>query len=71
MCESDDPHIIALAQISGARLLYTNDLALQRDFRKRDLIADPRGKVYSTHRRDDYTEAHRKLLSNRTLCRSR
>ncbi len=70
-CESDDPHILALAQVSGARLLYTNDRALQSDFRKRDLIAGPRGKVYSTHGRRDYTSTHRKLLSNKSLCRSR
>ena len=71
LCESDDPHILALAQISGARLLYTNDRALQRDFGRRDLIADPCGRVYSTLRRNDYTQTHRRLLSNRILCRSR
>ena len=42
VCESDDPHILALAQISGARLLYTNDRALQRDFGKSELIASPK-----------------------------
>ena len=31
MCRSDDPHVIALAQVSGARLLYTNDKPLHRD----------------------------------------
>ena len=71
MYESDDPHVLALAQISGARLLYTNDRALQRDFGRRDLIADPRGRVYSTLRRNHYTETHRRLLSNRSLCHSR
>ena len=45
---SDDPHVLAIAQISGARLLYTNDTDLQDDFDNRDLIGDPRGKVYST-----------------------
>ena len=30
---SDDPHVIALAQVSGARLLYTNDRRLQEDFK--------------------------------------
>ena len=45
---SDDPHVLAIAQISGARLLYTNDTDLQRDFDNRELIRDPRGKVYST-----------------------
>ena len=32
--ESDDPHLLALAQISGSRLLYSNDRDLHRDFRK-------------------------------------
>ena len=31
-CRSNDPHVIALAQINGARLLYSNDEALQKDF---------------------------------------
>ncbi len=31
-CHSDDEHIVAVAQLSGARLLYTNDRDLQRDF---------------------------------------
>ena len=31
----------------------------------------PRGKVYSTNERKDFTNAHQKLLSNRNLCRSR
>ena len=30
---SDDPHILALAQLSGARLLYSNDNELRRDFK--------------------------------------
>jgi len=32
-CRSDDPHIIALARISGARLLYSNDRALHQRLR--------------------------------------
>ena len=44
--KSDDPHIIALARVSGARLLYTADAALIADFKNSALIK-PRGKVYS------------------------
>ena len=46
VCQSDDPHILALAQVSGARLLYSNDRALQQDFKDKDkeLIDNPRGK---------------------------
>ncbi len=46
--QSDDPHILALAQASGARLLYSNDADLQEDFTNKQLIDKPRGKVYST-----------------------
>ena len=48
VCKSDDPHVIALAQVSRARLLYSNDGNLQQDFKNKSLIDDPRGKVYST-----------------------
>lgn len=50
VCESDDPHIIALAIISGARLLCSLDAALLRDFRDHRLVAKPRGKVYKTRK---------------------
>ena len=45
---SDDPHVLALARASGARLLYTGDQNLIADFKDRNLIRDPRGKVYSS-----------------------
>ena len=45
-CESDDPHVIALARISGGRTLCTQDRALQRDFRNPNLISNPRGSIY-------------------------
>ena len=70
--ESDDPHVIALAQLSGARLLYSNDAALQRDFRSPQLINSPRGRVYSTDPERNptkrFTTAHRDLLNRRDLC---
>ena len=67
--KSDDPHILALAQVSGARLLYSNDGILQEDFGNKDLIDHPRGKVYSTRRSKNFQRAHRDLLNNRDLCR--
>ena len=70
-CLSNDAHIIALGQISGARLLYSNDKDLQEDFGNKRLIDKPRGKVYSTNRHKDFTNAHERLLNNRNLCRSR
>lgn len=67
--KSDDPHILALAQVSGARLLYSNDGNLQEDFGNKDLIDHPRGKVYSTRVNKDFQSEHRRLLANRSLCR--
>ena len=67
--KSDDPHVIALAQISGARLLYSNDPDLQQDFGDKRLIDSPRGKVYSTRINQEFTRIHRQLLGRRDLCR--
>lgn len=46
LCKSDDPHVIALARIGGARTLCSQDKRLQKDFRNRELIKNPRGCVY-------------------------
>ena len=69
VCKSDDLHVLALALASGARLLYTNDTALIDDFRNREIVAGPRGKVYTTARNASVTDAHRRLLATRDLCR--
>ncbi len=66
---SNDPHVLALAQVSGARLLYSNDGDLQEDFGNKSLIDQPRGKIYSTRRNKDFQPVHRRLLANRNLCR--
>lgn len=44
-CQSDDHHVIALAQVSSARLLCSTDDALIADFTNKGLLA-PKGKVY-------------------------
>ncbi len=67
-CLSDDHHIIALARVSGARLLYSNDKALHKDFRTKELIDKPRGKIYSTLRDSDFSKGHKNLLERRDLC---
>ena len=46
--KSNDVHILALAKASGARLLYTADKALMEDFKKKEIIDEPRGKIYSS-----------------------
>jgi len=70
-CRSNDTHVIALAQISGARLLYSNDKDLHVDFKNRLLINEPRGKVYSTNEGKNFTSSHARLLRDRNLCRNR
>ena len=69
VCRSDDPHVIALAQLSGARLLYSNDRKLQRDFGTKKLIDSPRGKIYSTLQNKDFRTGHKRLLGRKDLCR--
>lgn len=68
-CQSDDEHIIALAIISGARLLYSNDKKLHKDFKNKSLIDNPRGKVYSTAIKKEFTEDHSNLLARTDLCK--
>ncbi len=68
---SNDAHIIALAHVSGARLLYSNDQRLQQDFTNHRLVSRPRGKVFSTRQTSAFTATQRSLLANKSLCRMR
>ena len=54
--ESDDEHIIALAMVANVKVLVSNDTALHRDFKNRDLVG---GKVYQT-------AGHKHLLTRDT-----
>ena len=65
---SDDPHIVALARVSGARLLFTNDDNLRDDFKNPNIINDPRGVIYTTRDRKDIRPSHRSTLRRRDLC---
>ena len=67
-CESDDEHVIALANIGCGRLLFSNDRALQRDFRNRELVNNPRGRVFTTIRDKRLNTVHRNLLGRTDLC---
>ena len=69
-CKSNDSHVIALAQLSGARLLYSNDGDLHQDFKNRTLINKPKGKVYSTKEDKSLTPRLRRLLrlKKKDLC---
>ena len=68
LCRSDDEHVLALARLSGARLLFTNDRALQEDFRNRAIVGGVRGRIYTTRERSDIRRTHRDLLQRRDLC---
>ena len=68
ICRSNDAHVLALARVSGARLLYTNDQSLQDDFGDPRIVANPRGRVYTTRLRSDVRPTHRELLERADLC---
>ena len=70
-CISDDQHIIALAQVSSARLLYSNDRNLHKDFKKKALVDGPRGKVYTTYFSKEFRPPRRKALASKDLCKVR
>lgn len=65
-CVSDDPHIVALAQISGARLLCSHDTDLHADFTSPKLVSSPRGKVYQN---SAHTPLIRKTAQDCAKCR--
>lgn len=67
VCRSNDQHILALAIVSGVRLLFTNDDALQADFNDPEIINQPRGKIYTTRVHENTTNTHRYLLSPRNI----
>ena len=62
--KSDDPHVLALALVAGARLLHTHDDALTADFKDRNLIRVPRGKVFQAPMPGRFTKKRRQLLDN-------
>ena len=68
-CESNDHHVLALAKVSGARLLFTNDNALQSDFTNRRIIRGTQGRIYTTNRSPEVSATHRSYFSGRwRLC---
>lgn len=68
LCRSDDHHMIALARLGGARLLYSNDRDLHQDFKNKNLIDKPRGKIYPYSESGELTDTHRTLLRE-NVCR--
>ncbi len=68
LLRSDDEHVLALALVSGARLLYSNDGDLKDDFSNSDIIRGPSGKVYTTRESKNFTSEHQQLLEAKNLC---
>ncbi len=68
ICTSDDEHVVALAEVSGARLLFTNDKPLQKDFGNRQILGGIQGKVYTTVKYEHVTSTHKALLRRTDLC---
>ena len=66
---SDDPHIIALAQVSGARLLYTKDEDLRQDFKDKKFLDNPRGKIYPIGDGRQARHDRQRLRNAKNLCR--
>jgi len=62
ICCSNDEHIIALARISGARTVCSRDRALHADFKNRQLINNPAGRIYQN-------ATHSRLLRHTRACK--
>ena len=67
LCISDDPHIVALAQICGSRVLYSEDRDLRDDFRDGRLVS-PAGKLLPMGDSSNDVKARRRMLNLRLLC---
>jgi hypothetical protein len=60
---SDDEHVIAIADRSGCRLLFSADKALTSDFKNPKIINRPRGKVINSR-------YYAQIVNNAPACRS-
>ena len=65
VCRSNDSHVLALAQISGARLLCSDDDDLCFDFRDRRILRNPRGSVYRKASHAPLIRRHCRLQNER------
>lgn len=66
-CQSDDAHVIALARISGARLLFSNDTDLMGDFRNQHLLR-PRGRLLPLGGTRNARQSRQRLFNEPDLC---
>jgi hypothetical protein len=61
VCKSNDPHVLALVCLSGARTVCTEDKNLWADLRNRAVVSKPKVGIYRTER-------HRALLKHTPGC---
>ncbi len=61
LCRSNDPHVIALARVSGARVLCSDDGDLEADFKNQQLVPAPKGSIYKN-------AGHKRLLTHNSIC---
>ena len=67
--KSNDTHVLALALVSGGRLLYSRDLALRVDFTDPSIIIGPWGQLYNEGAKDSFTDEHRRRLESAHPCK--
>lgn len=65
---SKDSHVLAIALLSGARLLFSDDQNLQKDFRDRTVISQPRGKLFPTQDGVGSDRRRKQLLNKAHQC---
>lgn len=68
-CRSNDEHVVALALLSGCRVLCANDRKLREDFRDPEIVSRPRGKLYSIDQRANDRRQYENLLIWTRSCR--
>ena len=68
---SNDQHVIALARVSGARILYAHDRNLGEDFRDPVLVPSSHGRLYPTGESENAARHRRNLLRRTDLCPNR
>ena len=65
---ANDTHVLALALVSGSRLLYSRDKALRDDFEDASIIIGPWGQLYNEGAKDRLDYRHRQRLSGAHPC---
>ena len=65
-CKSEDEHLVALAKISGAELVFTNDRALQTDCQK---LLEKNVKIYTTNDDRSSFDRRKRTMLEEAKCR--